>query len=333
MTRTWNDLEQALVTGGYLQKPVTKGPKGTQTAIAHSPNVKKLPFRDFNESLGNPYSRITDKRVPITPYQEEYHDAINEHNMIILDKTKKGGFTDGFLRHTAYETFDHYAGHEMLMMAGNSAQIALDLLDRFNLLFEDENGFTDADGKKWIYGDLISDVHRSMPMNIMFNNGTKAIFMPASKNSKAQSVRGLSDVAMWYITEAAHVGLQDDYPVINGLTSLTANRDYGHRILESTPNGRRGFFHDIYMGATNFQKNKPFQVGPNGYYSMFYDYKIAIKHGVISKKFIELEKKNPKIDFQQEYEGAFTSTYNAAFEPLIEKNYTEEDAIDLSTLL
>ncbi len=323
MPHNWNDLEQVLTTQGLIEKPVKRGPTGTFSAIRQSPNVKKLKFRDFNESLGNPYSRITDKRVPITPYQQEYHDSINKYNMIILDKTKKGGFTDGFLRHTALETFDHYAGHEMLLMAGNSAQIALDLLDRFNLLFEDDNGFTDYDGKKWVYGDLVSQVHRSSPMNMIFTNGTKAIFMPASKNSKAQSVRGLSDVVMWYITEAAHVGLQDDYPVINGLTSLTANRDSGHRILESTPNGRRGFFHDIYMEASNNQKTT-FQVGPNGYYPMFYDYKIALKHGVISKKFIELEKKNPKIDFAQEYEGAFTSTYNAALPQLEDSNFTDE---------
>jgi len=317
-----SDVQQELVQEGLIQRPVIKGPTGTSTAISYSPNVKKMEFRDFNESLGNPYSRITDKRVPITPYQQEYHDSINKYNMIILDKTKKGGFTDAFLRHSAIETFDHYAGHEILFMAGNSSQIALDLLDRFNLLFEDENGFTDYDGKKWGYGDLISDVHRSLPMNIMFTNGTKAIFMPASKNSKAQSVRGLSDVAMWYITEAAHVGLQDDYPVINGLTSLTANRDAGHRILESTPNGRRGFFHDIYMEATINQKQK-FKIGPNGYYPMFYDYKIGVKYGVISKKFIQLEKKNPKIDFAQEYEGQFTSTYNAALPPLEQQNFTD----------
>jgi len=325
-------LSDAQKVGLYTPPIVTVAAVGKVSALKKSPNVKKLKFRDFNESLGNPYSRITDKRVPITPYQEDYHNSINKYNMVILDKTKKGGFTDGFLRHTGIETFDHYAGHEMLMMAGNSSQIALDLLDRFNLLFEDENGFTDYDGKKWIYGDLISQVHRSTPMNIMFTNGTKAIFMPASKNSRAQSVRGLSDVAMWYITEAAHVGLQDDYPVINGLTSLTANRDYGHRILESTPNGKRGFFHDIYMGATNFQKNKPFQVGDNGYYSMFYDYKIALKYGVISKKFIELEKKNPKIDFPQEYEGAFTSTYNAALPPLVDSNFTAESEDEFEML-
>ena len=76
------------------------------------------------------------------------------------------------------------------------------------------------------------------------------------------------------------------------------------------------------MESTNFQKNKPFQVGANGYYSMFYDYKIAIKYGVISKKFIELEKRNPKIDFAQEYEGAFTSTYNAALPQLEDSNFT-----------
>ena len=89
MPRNWNDLEQALLTQGLIEKPVTNGPKGIPLAIRQSPNVKKMKYKDFNESLGNPYSRITDKRVPITPYQEEYHDSINKYNMVILDKTKR----------------------------------------------------------------------------------------------------------------------------------------------------------------------------------------------------------------------------------------------------
>ena len=207
-------------------------------ALKTSPTVNKLSFRDFNERIGNPWSRITDKRVPVTDYQVVYHESIKKYNKILVNKTKKGGFTDAFLRHTAKEVFDTYAGHECVFMAGNAAPIALDVLDRFNNLFEENDGFTDYDGKKWKYGDIVLKITRSSPMMMELYNGTKIIATPASKLGRSINIRGYSDVAMWFLTEAAHTGLNDDYPILNGLTSLTANRDYGHMILETTPNGK-----------------------------------------------------------------------------------------------
>jgi len=153
-------------------------------------------------------------------------------------------------------------------------------------------------------------------------NGTKVIGSSASNSGKASPIRGYSDVAAWFLTEAAHTGLTDDYPVINGLTSLTANRDYGDQVLESTPNGKRGFFYDLFNDATDGLKNK-FKMGSNGYYTLQYDYKIAVKEGVISKRFIESEKKNPRVNFAQEYECDFSSSASGLI-PLKEEYYAEE---------
>jgi len=135
----------------------------------------------------------------------------------------------------------------------------------------------------------------------------------------------------WFLTEAGHTGLTDDYPVLNGLTSLTANRDAGDQILESTPNGKRGFFWDLWNDATNRLHNK-FTMGPNGYYTLQYDYNIAVKEGVISKRFIESEKKNPKVNFAQEYCCQFTSAASSAVQEITESNLTEEGE-DLSKIL
>ncbi len=303
-----------------------------QSAIKKSPAVKKLKFRDFNTRIGNPISRILDKRVPLTPYQVEYHETINNKHSILLNKTRKGGFTDAFLRHTAYEIFDHYAGHEIIFMAGNAAPIALDLLDRFDKLLSDNNGFTDYNDKHWSYGDLVMDFHRSTPMEMRFYNGSKIITLPASKSGKAVNVRGYSDVVCWYVTEAAHTGLTDDKPVLNGLTSLTANREDGHQILETTPNGRRGFFYDMWNHATNNFKGYG-KVGPNGYYTLQYNYKIAVKYNVIPPKFIEKQKLDPTIDFAQEYECEFTTSSNAAIGPVPQSAYADnQNTITLADL-
>lgn len=307
-----------------------------------NPPIKSFNFLTWNRNLGNPMSHILEKPVDITHYQQEYHDAINTHHKVIIDKTKKGGFTEGFLRHCSIEIFKRYAGHEIVYMAGNKASIALDGLRRLNDMFEFNNGFKDDNGKRWRYGDLIEKFNKT-DMEVIFYNNTKVKGVAASIQGKASPVRGLSDVVCWFLTEAAHTGAIDDTPVFTALTSLTANRDYGDEILESTPNGRGGGFYDYWKEATGIndvgkEKIGPngetnlFKVGPNGYYPMLYDYNVAVKAGVISKHFIEGEKKKRHIDFEQEYEGLFTTSKGNAYEPVNNEDYTDENSLDLSTI-
>lgn len=314
-------LKEAQLAG--LHKPAEKAHTVTNYT---NPNISKFDYQSFNEAIGWPYSRITDKRVKMTTYQIVYHESIKKYHKILLNKTKKGAFTEAFIRHTAMEVFGKYAGHEIVFMAGNRASIALDVMERFNLLFEDNNGFTDNDGKKWRYNDIVVSFSKTN-MLIDFYNDAKVIGSAASNSGKASPVRGLSDVVAYFLTEGAHTGLNDDYPVINGLTSLTANRDDGDQVIETTPNGQRGFFWDFWNDATNSLKDK-FQMGKNGWYTLEYDYKIAVKEGVISKKFIESEKKNPRVNFAQEYECDFSSSASGLI-PLKEEYYTNELAEEL----
>lgn len=265
----------------------------------------------------------------MTSYQIEYADAINTHHRIIVNKTKKGGFTDAFLRHVAHQIFDRYAGHEVMLVAGNKEPIARDIMNRLYMLFED--GITDDSGTHWTQEQIIPSFTKS-PLVMKFWNNTTIIGSTASKSGKSSSFRGYSDVCCWFITEAAFTGVNNDYPILNGLTSLTANREDGDMILESTPNGRSGFFYDLSMDASSNLNNK-FQVGSNGFYYCEWDYTRAVREGVISKSFIEEEKKNPRIDFEQEYCCNFTSSSNAAFEPLDSSNFQEEQVEDLSLLL
>lgn len=308
-------LKDAQLLG--IHNPITKP---LTIKNPYTPSISKFNYQTFNEAIGLPYSRITDKRVPMTTYQITYHEVIKKYHRILLNKTKKGAFTEAFIRHTAMEIFDTYAGHEVIFMAGNRAGIALDVLNRFDSLFDD--GFTDDSGKKWKYGDIIMSFSKTN-MVIELYNGTKIIGSSASNSGKASPIRGYSDVVAWFLTEAAHTGLTDDYPVLNGLASLTANRNDGDQILESTPNGKRGFFWDLWNDATN-KLNNIFQMGPNGYYTLQYDYKIAVKEGVISSKFIESEKKNPKVNFEQEYCCNFTSASSNAIQEITDTNLTEE---------
>jgi hypothetical protein len=63
-------------------------------------------------------------------------------------------------------------------------------------------------------------------------------------------------------------------------------------------------------------------------------YELGIQYNILSKTFIEKEKRNPKLDFEQEYMGKFTSTYTQAIktEDLTFKDNTAPDykpSIDL----
>lgn len=265
----------------------------------------------------------------MTQYQIEYAAAINKHHRVIVNKTKKGGFTDAFLRHVAHQVFYRYAGHEVMLVAGNKEPIARDIMNRLYELFE--NGITDDHGTHWEREQLILSFTKS-PLVMKFWNGTTAIGSTASKSGKSSSFRGYSDVVAWFITEAAFPGVNNDYPILNGLTSLTANREDGDMVIESTPNGRTGFFYDLSMDASNNLKEK-FKMGSNGFYYCEWDYIHAVDAGVIPKSFIEEEKKNPRIDFKQEYCCDFTSSSNAAFVPLEPDNFQEEAVEDLSLLL
>ena len=265
----------------------------------------------------------------MTQYQIDYAAAINKYHRVIVNKTKKGGFTDAFLRHVAHQVFYRYAGHEVMLVAGNKEPIARDIMNRLYELFE--NGITDDNNIHWTREQLIPNFTKS-PLVMKFWNGTTIIGNTASKSGKSSSFRGYSDVVAWFITEAAFTGVNNDYPILNGLTSLTANREDGDMILESTPNGRSGFFYDLSFDASNKLQNK-FEVGSNGFYYCEWDYHHAVKAGVIAPSFIEEEKKNPRIDFDQEYCCAFTSSSNAAFQPLEPDNFQEDEVEDLSKLL
>ena len=279
-----------------------------ESTVAGPVFEKPISYVQFNEKIGLPYSRITDKRSPMTSYQIKYSDMINKHHRVIVNKTKKGGFTDGFLRHVAHQIFYRYAGHEVMLVAGNKEPIARDIMSRLYDLFE--NGLTDDDKVHWEQEQLILSFTKS-PLVMKFYNGTTIIGSTASKSGRSSSFRGYSDVCCWFITEAAFTGVIDDYPILNGLTSLTANRNDGDMILESTPNGKNGFFHDLSMDASDNLKKKN-AVGSNGYYYMEIDYTAAVDEGVIAPSFIEEEKKNTRIDFAQEYCCAFTNTASNA---------------------
>ena len=275
----------------------------------------------FNKNLGLPFSRITNQMVPMTEYQIQYEFEVEKHHNVILNKTRKGGFTEARIRAIARQVFNRYAGHDVMIVAGNELNIAIEVLDRFDELFE--NGITDKDGRHWPYGKIIKRYVKSPQPVVEFYNGTRVFCFAASKSGKAQSFRGPDDVISIFMTEAAHSGAIDDYPIYNALTPNLANRPDGDLVFESTPNGKRGFYYDVWMDAI---------VGKNHYHTLEVNWERAVKAGVLSIEYVEKQRKDPRVDFEQEYCCKFTTTKRAAI-PSDELKVIEEERmqpIDLS---
>lgn len=301
-----------------------------------TPSVDKLDYVKFNERIGNPWSRLEKKRKPLTPDQTLYIDTIDEFSKVICDKNRKGGFSEAYMRKKAKDVFTRDAQSDIVFLAGTGQSLATELLDRFDELYE--NGMIDQNNVKWGYGDLVLKKVQTSPSHIEFYNGTRVFSIPASNRGQGPNLRGTNKISSMWLTEAAHTGLIRDNVILNAMTANLANIDYGEVVFESTPNGKRGIFWNLWNGAeAPGHQTLPSQKavrGRNQYARLLFSYETSVKYKVISEEFIEGEKVNVEVDFDQEYRGKFTTSKNAAFDDDEIKFLDEgEESIDLSIML
>ena len=299
-------------------------------------------YQSFNKMIGFPLNRNLNKPQKMTGYQIPYDDAINKFHKVIFNKSRKIGATEAVIRSIAMNVFDRYEGHDIMIVAGNNLRIATDILKRLDELFRDKPGtgysFKEPgkDGNVWHYNELIRRRTFGDRPEIEFRNDTRVMAFAASINEKSQTFRGMDDVACIFLSEAAHTGMKKDQSIMNALKPNLANRDDGDFILESTPNGRRGFYFNYWMMMMEIlskqfnmditkhpqlvdhlsylcknNKKIPFDLD---WFPLMVDYTEGIKAGVISEKFIEGEKRDPNLDFNQEYCCKFTSIYTQAID-------------------
>jgi len=297
-------------------------------------------FQSFNEMIGFPLNRNLNKPQEMTYYQIPYHDAINTFHRVIINKSRKIGATEAAIRSIAMNVFDRYQGHDVLIIAGNKLRIATEILQRLDELFRDKpsTGYSfkelGKDGNVWHYDELVRRKTLGNTPEIEFRNDTRIMAYAASLNEKSQTFRGADDVTCIFLSEAAHTGMKKDQSIMNALKPNLANRDDGDFILESTPNGRRGFYFNYWMplmeilskqfnmdirdhqklvdNLVYLWKNKkkiPFDID---WFPLMVDYTHGVKSGVISEKFIQGEIRDHQLNFDQEYCCKFTSTYTQA---------------------
>ena len=271
------------------------------------PNVPN-DFKEFNNVVGAPKNPSDGSSSEIFSYQEEYEQAWNKHHKVILNKSRKIGATETALRIIAFNCISgkYQSHHRVMIVAGNKQEVANRFIERFVAIFGD--GFHDLDDKWWGIDDII--IERKSSKIRLFNNIVIQAY-PAN-----ESVRGEDNVICVFMSESAFINLVDDSKVYNAVHPNISNIMNADFILESTPNGKRGFFWDLWTDQSN------------EYFKLEQPYTVALGK-LLDRNTIEAEKQNTRIDFEQEYNCKFSTSLNAAFTDV---NYVEETVDDYSDL-
>jgi hypothetical protein len=258
-------------------------------------------FARFNEMIGLPLHPKTKRPTEIFAYQNEFDRVINTYHKVLLNKSRKIGATETGLRSIAKNCFGRYAGYDIMVVAGNRQRQADRLLDRFDKLFW--NGFTDLNGGQWKHSDIIT---KKASSGLEFFNGTTIHTFPAVP----EALRGSENVICVLLDEAAHFKLIDDRVIYDALEPNIANTE-GDFVCISTPNGRRGFFYDLWLEG-------------NEYYKLVQPY--TVSYGLLlSESYVKTKKNDLRIDFEQEFNCQFTTSQNAAFPSGLFARETLED--------
>jgi len=268
-----------------------------------------LDFIAFNRLIGNPIHPNTEQLTDIFDYQKEYFLSVEEYHKVILNKSRKIGATETALRIIAYNCFDHYdkdgnkirgkyVGHHIMIVAGNKQTVANKFIKRFRNIFRD--GFTDIFDNPWQREDLMDlkpDHHIEM-----FNGTTIEAY------AASEAVRGEANVICIFMSEAAFKNLDDDSGVYKAIRPNISNIENADFIMESTPNGRRGFFYDIWDKAhKSIEKGEPPEFHP-----MEQPYTLALGK-ILNEKDVEEAKAGGEAFFEQEFCCKFLTSGSQAF--------------------
>lgn len=267
-------------------------------------DLPKLPSNDwkkFNEIIGNPLHPATLLPSPLLPHQFKYHDLVHEFHKILFNKSRKIGATDAALRIICELCFSKYMGHNVMIVAGNRQSQANDFLSRFDDLFwgYNDKGWDVPKDRRWSHDELVIQKSSSQ-MELI--SGVKITTYPAIPTA----LRGPENVKCVFVSEAAHINRLEDHKTYTSLSPIGANDPEVDMIYETTPNGRRGFFYKLWSEATKKNTESAFT-------TLERDYNCALGT-LITPEFIESERHNPEIDFDQEYCCKFTSTNTSAID-------------------
>lgn len=126
-------------------------------------------------------------------------------------------------------------------------------------------------------------------LHVRFGNGARIMALPGAQ----ETVRGYSAARLVVLDEAAHCS-NDLYRSLRPMLAVSG----GRMVLPSTPFGKRGFFWDVWNGASPEWEKRLVT---------------AEECPRISRQFLEVERKAQGDWFDQEYMGAFLDVQGGLF--------------------
>lgn len=282
MEATNRKLQQALQR---IKKPSQSRKLSTIFWINDNAKHRKL-FEEtngnccFNHQIGLPTSKIPPhKEMPLFGYELDIIENILKHKDYALNKARGIGATEIILRlNIMLAIQNEIPNRKFLIITGIRAELAKDHIRRIVELCSK-------------ISDAISVTVSQDKIKI---GKSQIITIPANP----AAIRGYENVGAIFADEAAHWNLLDDDPVLEAIEPHRTKSD-AHIIIVSTPNGRRGFFSNIFHNPETkyYTDTKPWNVS----------------EGLLIDR-LEVEKiKNEDVyRYEQEYNCQFlTSKYSA----------------------
>lgn len=233
------------------------------------------------------------------PWQQELLDS--EQKQIIVNCSRQVGKSTSTAVKVAHRGL--YTPGALIILLAPSERQSIELMHK-------AKGFIEAEGV---------GVERLTRTQAEFSNGSRIFALPG----KEATVRGYSGADLVVIDEASRVP-DDLYYTIRPMLAV----GNGQVILLSTPWGKRGFFHNIWMGDNNDGWHWPWKSGhPEDKWQRLSVN--ATECPRITEEFLEQERtKMPAYYFKQEYMCEFAETQDSVFNyDDIMAAFTEEKAI------
>jgi len=230
---------------------------------------------------GMPEHPDTLQQMKFTPYQLEFIDIIDNssNNKFHVNKPRQSGFSEIVLRIFQDRGFKKYSTKSCKYVVGTREKTTKKMIRRLKQLYK-----------------RIPDVveNNSDSLYLELKDGTSFEGLPANP----EAITGDTKIAAIAMDESAKWNRIDDQEVLDAYIPIVRT-NHSDLFMFSTPKGPRGFFHDIEMNDTDYNKFK---------YDIW-----ATEGNLYSNQDILKMLADPTMDTQQEYLNAYTVGRNSLF--------------------
>ena len=230
---------------------------------------------------GMPEHPDTLQQMKFTPYQLEFIDIIDtsENNKFHVNKPRQSGFSEIVLRIFQDRGFKKYSTKSCKYVVGTREKTTKKMIRRLKQLYK-----------------KIPDVveNNSDSLYLELKDGTSFEGLPANP----EAITGDTKIAAIAMDESAKWNRIDDQEVLDAYIPIVRT-NHSDLFMFSTPKGPRGFFHDIEMNSSDYEKFK---------YDIW-----ATEGNLYSNQDILKMLADPTMDTDQEYLNAYTTGRNSVF--------------------